>query len=117
MPSVSDATRVTKVLGAHPSPRWACWSLIGGAVNFSPTAKSRRLPAGSMPAIWPVSLVFMFGWLIGLKFNYTRAIYFLSIPIALGGASLILRLRPFLARAVAVSALIFAIGLSASVRG
>ncbi|MBK8023551.1 MAG: hypothetical protein IPK19_19480 [Chloroflexi bacterium] len=112
-----DMTRVTWESWARIITPMGLLVLVGGAVSFltdrqvAPTA--RRLYACYLA----ISLLFMFGWLIGLKFNYTRAIYFLSIPIALGGASLILRLRPFLARAVAVSALVFAIGLSASVRG
>ncbi|MCK6578325.1 MAG: hypothetical protein L6Q98_09505 [Anaerolineae bacterium] len=112
-----DMTRVTWESWARIITPMGLMVLVGGAAAFL-TDRRASFPAHLLYASYlAVSLLFMFGWLIGLKFNYTRAIYFLSMPIALGGAALILRMRPYLVRIAALAALVFAIGMSAAVRG
>jgi hypothetical protein len=37
-----------------------------------------------------VSLLLMFGWVYQLQFAYTRAVYFLNLPIALGGTLVVI---------------------------
>ncbi len=63
-----------------------------------------------------ISLVFMFGWLFGLRFYYTRALYFLALPIALSGAALLTSWRQRWLRVGVASLLIGALAVSAIAR-
>jgi len=79
--------------------RWSNWAqlasaaslmfLSGGIVSLL-RRREVKLPHRVLVASYLlVSLVLAFGWWFGLEWYYIRALYFLSIPIALGAASLL----------------------------
>jgi hypothetical protein len=82
---------------ANTKITWGNWSrltnpvmlimLLSGSVLF---IRSSSIPKPSRLLIIAyalISLVFGFGWLLGVDFYYTRAVYFLSIPLALFAAA------------------------------
>lgn len=69
-----------------------------------------------MGAYTLVSVALGFGWLWGVEFYYTRALYFLALPIALGAAALLDRWRDGWLRIGVAAALVVVLGLSAILR-
>lgn len=63
-----------------------------------------------------VSVLLGWGWLWGVEFYYTRALYFLAVPVALGAAALLYRWRDGWLRIGVAAALVVVLGTSAIVR-
>lgn len=61
-----------------------------------------------------LSLAVLFGWAFGLRFYYTRALFFFGIPLAIGGAALLARWRSPGARLALAAIWIAGIGISAA---
>lgn len=101
---------------------WEGWSrlleplslvlLLGGFVSF---LRMRRVASEArilLAAYTAVSLVFAFGWIVGIQFYYTRALHYLSLPIALGAAALVIHWRREAVRVAVVVVLLAFLGIS-----
>ena len=126
------STRATDVLagtGNRFDPTridWKTWArlaepisivlLVGGFVYFL-RLQIVQAPAKVLLACYVlVSLIFSFGWLLKIDFYYTRGLFFLSIPIAFGAASLVFYFRHVPLRAVMTVALVLFLGTTSMMR-
>jgi hypothetical protein len=111
-----EATRVTWETWARVITPMGVPLLVAGVpalLLHRAVPRSAKILIGALVLI---SLIFVFGWLFGLRFYYTRALYFLALPIALGGAALVgLWGQRWLRAGVAIM-LIGALGVSAVAR-
>lgn len=112
-----DTTQVT----------WEAWGrimtpvslvlLIGGMVALIRLRQIQPVDRLLILSYAFVSLLFTFGWVVGLKFQYTRAIYFFSLPMAIGAAALLYLWSQNVARAIAAAALVGSLAVSGVVNG
>ncbi len=84
-----DTTQVTWEAWARIMTPVALVLLIGGMVAFLRLRQIARAGRLLILIFAIVTVVFTFGWVIALKFQYTRAIYFFALPIALGAGALL----------------------------
>ncbi len=85
--------------------------LSGGMAGF---LLSRRFPQDHkllFGIYLAISLLFAFAWWVGFHWYYVRALYFLSIPIALGAAALLILWPAGWSRLVAVLSLLASLGV------
>jgi hypothetical protein len=108
-----DVTRISWENGSQTASAFSLVFLTGGLLHFfrgqGPAAP--RVLVGSYAA---VSIFFGFGWIFGLEFYYVRALYFLSIPAAIGAAALLVSIPRELPRRLATASVVTALGVSTS---
>jgi len=109
-----DDTRVTWEIWARVITPMGLLLLVGGTAAFLTSQSVSRASKVLIGAYLGITLLLMFGWVIGLRFYYTRALYFLSIPIALGTAAFVLRWQNLWLRALCVVVFTLTLGISAT---
>ncbi len=110
-----DSTRVTWEIFARVITPMGLL-LIAGVPLYLRSRQIDRASRLLIGALLLITLLFCFGWLFGLRFYYTRALYFLTLPIAFGGASLIIAWKQRALRWLTALVLIPAIAISGYVR-
>lgn len=111
-----DASRLTWETWARVSTPMALVLGVGGMLLFLRSRLPDRAAKTLIAAYALVTLVYLFGWVIGLRFYYIRALFFVTIPVALGAAALIQTWRSPLLRVGVATALVITIGVSAMIR-
>jgi hypothetical protein len=111
-----DASRLTWETWARVVTPMAVVLGIGGMIAFLRSRVPDRAAKFLIAAYAVVTLVYLFGWVIGLRFYYIRALFFVTLPVALGAAALIDAWRSPLIRIGVTAVLIVSIGTSAIIR-
>lgn len=111
-----DASRLTWETWARVVTPMAVVLGIGGTVAFLRSRVPARAAKVLIAAYAVVTVVYLFGWVIGLRFYYIRALFFVTLPVALGAAALIDSWRSPLARIGIAAVLVVTIGGSAVIR-
>ena len=104
-----DATRLTWSNWSQTGSAFAVVFLSGGlGFFFKGASLSAFVLIGSYTV---VSFFFAFGWLFGVDFYYVRALYFLTIPSAIGASALLCMSARPLVRLVAGAAVVTTLGV------
>jgi hypothetical protein len=111
-----DASRLTWETWARVSTPMAVLLGIGGMVKFLRSRVPDRASKALIGAYAVVTLIYLFGWVIGLRFYYIRALFFVTLPVALGAAALLASWRLPVIRIVMAAVLVVTIGVSAIIR-
>jgi len=111
-----DASRLTWETWARVSTPMALVLGVGGMILFLRSRMPNRAAKILIASYALVTLIYLFGWVIGLRFYYIRALFFVTLPVALGAASLISSWRSPLIRIVIAAVLVITIGVSAIIR-
>ncbi len=107
-----DTTQVTWEAWARIMTPVALVLLVGGMVALLRLRGVDRNARLLILAYTVVTVVFTFGWVIALKFQYTRAIYFFSLPVALGAGAVLLLWSRQAARMIFAATLVTSLAVS-----
>lgn len=125
----NDATEVLTQPGRFDGTRitWEVWTDIATPLaitvfvaGLGGLAFNRRIQPSArilILAFAGVCLLFSFGWIIGLRFYYQRALFFYGLPLAIGSAAFVTAWSMRYARALLATGIALALGINAIVWG
>lgn len=111
-----DLSRLTWETWARVSTPMAVLLGIGGMVAFLRSRLPDRAQKTLILSYALITLLYLFGWAVGIRFYYTRALFFVTLPVAFGAAALITLWSSALTRVLVSAVLVISIGVSAIVR-